>query len=135
MVIVEIVEGFKQICDIYGGDKIFYYGGGGQGNYFGGVYSGVFLKVLGLCYWLNVLVQEKIGEVWVDFQLYGGYMCGEFENVEVLVFVGKNLWMLQSFLWVWVVFNEIVKDFGWLMIVIDFVVIDIVKMVDFYLWV
>ena len=28
----------------YGGDKIFYYGGGGQGNHLGGAYSGAFLK-------------------------------------------------------------------------------------------
>src|ERR1044072_1452433 len=34
--VVEIAEGFKRIRDTYGGDKIFYYGGGGQGNHLGG---------------------------------------------------------------------------------------------------
>ena len=34
--IAEIAEGFKRIRDTYGGDKIFYYGGGGQGNHLGG---------------------------------------------------------------------------------------------------
>ena len=42
--ITEIAEGFKHIRDAYGGDKIFYYGGGGQGNHLGGAYSGAFLK-------------------------------------------------------------------------------------------
>lgn len=45
--IVEIAEGFKHIRDSYGGDKIFYYGGGGQGNHLGGAYSGAFLKAIG----------------------------------------------------------------------------------------
>lgn len=95
--IVEIAEGFKQIRDTHGGDKIFYYGGGGQGNHLGGAYSGAFLKALGSRYRSNALAQEKTGEAWVDFQLYGGHTRGEFENAEVSVFVGKNPWMSQSF--------------------------------------
>lgn len=53
--IVEIAEGFKQIRDTHGGDKIFYYGGGGQGNHLGGAYSGAFLKALGSRYRSNAL--------------------------------------------------------------------------------
>lgn len=75
--IVEIAEGFKQIRDTHGGDKIFYYGGGGQGNHLGGAYSGAFLKALGSRYRSNALAQEKTGEAWVDFQLYGGHTRGE----------------------------------------------------------
>src|SRR5262245_61416397 len=48
--VVEIAEGFKRIRDTYGVDKIFYYGGGGQGNHLGGAYSGAFLKALGSRY-------------------------------------------------------------------------------------
>ena len=33
--ITEIAEGFTHIRDTYGGDKVFYYGGGGQGNHLG----------------------------------------------------------------------------------------------------
>lgn len=131
--IVEIAEGFKQIRDTHGGDKIFYYGGGGQGNHLGGAYSGAFLKALGSRYRSNALAQEKTGEAWVDFQLYGGHTRGEFENAEVSVFVGKNPWMSQSFPRARVVLNEIAKDPGRSMIVIDPVVTDIAKMADFHL--
>lgn len=131
--IVEIAEGFKQIRDTHGGDKIFYYGGGGRGNHLGGAYGGAFLKALGSRYRSNALAQEKTGEAWVDFQLYGGHTRGEFENAEVSVFVGKNPWMSQSFPRARVVLNEIAKDPGRSMIVIDPVVTDTAKMADFHL--
>ena len=95
--ISEIAEGFKHIRDTYGGDKVFYYGGGGQGNHLGGAYSGAFLKAIGSRYRSNALAQEKTGEHWVDRHLYGGHTRGEFEHAEVSVFVGKNPWMSQSF--------------------------------------
>ncbi len=131
--IVEIAEGFKHIRDAYGGDKIFYYGGGGQGNHLGGAYSGAFLKALGSRYRSNALAQEKTGEAWVDGQLYGGHTRGEFEHAEVSVFVGKNPWMSQSFPRARVVLNEIAKDPARSMIVIDPVVTDTAKMADFHL--
>ena len=131
--IIEIAEGFKHIRDTYGGDKIFYYGGGGQGNHLGGAYSGAFLKALGAKYRSNALAQEKTGEAWVDAQLYGGHTRGEFEHAEVSVFVGKNPWMSQSFPRARVVLNEIAKDPARSMIVIDPVVTDTAKMADFHL--
>ena len=131
--IVEIAEGFKRIRDVYGGDKIFYYGGGGQGNHLGGAYSSAFLKALGSRYRSNALAQEKTGEAWVDAQLYGGHTRGEFEHAEVSVFVGKNPWMSQSFPRARVVLNEIAKDPARSMIVIDPVVTDTAKMSDFHL--
>jgi anaerobic selenocysteine-containing dehydrogenase len=131
--VVEIAEGFKHIRDTYGGDKIFYYGGGGQGNHLGGAYSGAFLRALGARYRSNALAQEKTGEAWVDAQLYGGHTRGEFEHAEVAVFVGKNPWMSQSFPRARVVLNEIAKDPARSMIVIDPVVTDTAKMADFHL--
>lgn len=131
--VVEIAEGFRHIRDAYGGDKIFYYGGGGQGNHLGGAYSGAFLKALGSRYRSNALAQEKTGEAWVDGQLYGGHTRGEFEHAEVSVFVGKNPWMSQSFPRARVVLNEIAKDPARSMIVIDPVVTDTAKMSDFHL--
>src|SRR5258707_8524127 len=59
--IVEIAEGFSKIRDEHGGDKIFYYGGGGQGNHLGGAYSGAFLKAIGAAYPPNALGQEEDG--------------------------------------------------------------------------
>lgn len=131
--IVEIAEGFKRIRDVHGGDKIFYYGGGGQGNHLGGVYSGAFLKALGSRYRSNALAQEKTGEAWIDGKLYGGHTRGEFEHAEVSVFIGKNPWMSQSFPRARVVLNEIAKDPARSMIVIDPVVTDTAKMADFHL--
>src|SRR6476661_2878174 len=122
--ISEIASGFKRIADTYGGDKIFYYGGGGQGNHLGGAYSGAFL---------NALAQEKTGEAWVDAHLYGGHTRGEFEHAEVSVFIGKNPWMSQSFPRARVVLNEIAKEPGRSMIVIDPVLTDTAKMADIHL--
>ncbi|ORB59634.1 molybdopterin oxidoreductase [Mycobacteroides saopaulense] len=131
--IVEIAEGFRHIRDSYGGDKIFYYGGGGQGNHLGGAYSGAFLKAIGSKYRSNALAQEKTGEAWIDKSLYGGHTRGEFEHAEVSVFVGKNPWMSQSFPRARVVLNEIAKDPARSMVVIDPVITDTAKMADFHL--
>ncbi len=131
--ISEIAAGFKRIADTHGGDKIFYYGGGGQGNHLGGAYSGAFLKVLGSHYRSNALAQEKTGEAWVDAHLYGGHTRGEFEHAEVSVFIGKNPWMSQSFPRARTVLNEIAKDPGRSMIVIDPVITDTAKMADIHL--
>ena len=86
----EIAEGLHRISETHGGDKIFYYGGGGQGNHLGGACSGAFLKSLGSRYRSNALAQEKTGEAWVDAHLYGSHTRGEFEHAEVSVFIGKN---------------------------------------------
>lgn len=131
--ISEIAAGFQRISQNYGGDKIFYYGGGGQGNHLGGAYSSAFLKALGSRYRSNALAQEKTGEAWVDAQLYGGHTRGEFEHAEVSVFIGKNPWMSQSFPRARTVLNEIAKDPGRSMVVIDPVVTDTAAMADFHL--
>ncbi|MBU9765205.1 molybdopterin-dependent oxidoreductase [Mycobacterium sp. TNTM28] len=131
--ITEIAEKLRGIAGEHGGDKIFYYGGGGQGNHLGGAYSSSFLKSLGSRYRSNALAQEKTGEAWVDAQLYGGHTRGEFEHAEVSVFVGKNPWMSQSFPRARVVLNEIANDPARAMIVIDPVRTDTAKMADFHL--
>jgi formate dehydrogenase len=131
--IAEIAAGFRDIADAHGGDKIFYYGGGGQGNHLGGAYSGAFLKALGSYYRSNALAQEKTGEAWVDAHLYGGHTRGEFEHAEVSVFIGKNPWMSQSFPRARTVLNDIAKDPLRSMIVIDPVITDTAKMADFHL--
>ena len=131
--ISEIAAGFRRIASEHGGDKIFYYGGGGQGNHLGGAYSSAFLKPLGSRYRSNALAQEKTGEAWVDAHLYGGHTRGEFEHAEVSVFVGKNPWMSQSFPRARVVLNDIAKDPARSMIVIDPVFTDTAKLADFHL--
>jgi anaerobic selenocysteine-containing dehydrogenase len=131
--IAEIVAGFGRIRDEHGGESIFYYGGGGQGNHLGGSYSGAFLRAVGSRYRSSALAQEKTGEGWVEHSLYGGHTRGEFEHAEVSVFIGKNPWMSQSFPRARVVLREISKDPERSMIVIDPVLTDTAKLADFHL--
>ncbi|WP_137149175.1 molybdopterin-dependent oxidoreductase [Mycolicibacterium sp. CR10] len=131
--ISEIAAGFKAIADTHGGDKIMYYGGGGQGNHLGGAYSGAFLKALGSHHRSNALAQEKTGEHWVDAHFYGNHTRGEFEHAEVSVFIGKNPWMSQSFPRARVVLHDIANDPARSMVVIDPVITDTAKMADFHL--
>src|SRR6201993_3016373 len=105
--IAEVATRLAAVRDAHGGETIFYYGGGGQGNHLGGAYSGALLRALGSKHRSSALAQEKTGEAWVDAQLYGGHTRGEFEHAEVSVFVGKNPWMSQSFPRARVVLNEI----------------------------
>src|SRR4051794_11760352 len=131
--IADIAARFKAISDEHGGETIFYYGGGGQGNHLGGAYSGAFLRALGSRYRSSALAQEKTGEGWVEHALYGSHTRGEFEHAEVSVFIGKNPWMSQSFPRARVVLREIAKDPDRSMVVIDPVVTDTAKLADFHL--
>ncbi|MGE4616208.1 MAG: molybdopterin-dependent oxidoreductase, partial [Gammaproteobacteria bacterium] len=89
----EIAEKLCAVRDTYGGDKIFYYGGGGQGNHMPGAYGLSTVAALGGKYRSNALAQEKTGEGWVAASMFGAYArTGDFENCEVAVFIGKNPW-------------------------------------------
>ena len=44
--IEELAAKLSAIRDAHGGEKIFYYGGGGQGNHLGGAYSGAPIGIL-----------------------------------------------------------------------------------------
>ncbi len=46
--IAEVAARFAAVRDTHGGESIFYYGGGGQGNHLGGSYSGATLRALGV---------------------------------------------------------------------------------------
>ena len=131
--IAEVAAGFARVAGEHGGEAIFYYGGGGQGNHLGGSYSGAFLRAVGARHRSSALAQEKTGEAWVDAQLSGGHSRGEFDHAEVSVFIGKNPWMSQSFPRARVVLREIAKDPERSMIVIDPVLTDTAKLADFHL--
>ena len=90
--IAEVAAGFARVRDTYGGETIFYYGGGGQGNHLNGGYASATRAALGSRYRSNALAQEKTGEFWVNGKLLGGYTRGDLEHAEVAVFVGKNPW-------------------------------------------
>jgi anaerobic selenocysteine-containing dehydrogenase len=117
--IAEIAGRLRQVQDEHGGDKIFFYGGGGQGNHLGAGYGQSLQAAVGAKYRSNALAQEKTGEMFVDGRLYGGHTKGDFEHAEVVVFVGKNPWQSHSFPRARPVLKEMAADPGRCMVVID----------------
>ena len=116
----EIAAKFSGVRDAHGGESIFYYGGGGQGNHLGGGYSGATLRALGARYKANALSQEKTGEFWVNGKvLGGGGVRSDFEQCEVALFVGKNPWQSHGFPRARTTLKEIANDPTRALIVID----------------
>jgi anaerobic selenocysteine-containing dehydrogenase len=129
----EVVTRLASVRDTYGGESIFYYGGGGQGNHLGGAYSSALLRALGARYRSSALAQEKMGEGYVDTHIYGGHTRGDFEHSEVAVFVGKNPWQSQSFPRSRVTLREISRDPARSLIVLDPVRTETAELADFHL--
>ncbi|MDG4860955.1 molybdopterin-dependent oxidoreductase [Streptomyces sp. T-3] len=115
----EIAERLTAVKELHGGERIFFYGGGGQGNHLGGLHARALQSTLGSRYFSNALAQEKTGEMWVDGKLYGGHTKGDFEEAEVVVFLGKNPWQSHSFPRARPTLREISKDPARTMIVLD----------------
>ena len=118
----EIAERLGRVKAEHGGESIFYYGGGGQGNHLGGAYARATRAALGSTYTSNALAQEKTGEFWVDGQLFGRPRChtsGDFEHAEVAVFVGKNPWQSHGFPRARVVLRALSTDPARALVVID----------------
>ena len=72
--ITEVAARFADVRDTYGGESIFYYGGGGQGNHLGGAYATATRAALGITFRSNALAQEKTGEFWVNGQMLGTHV-------------------------------------------------------------
>jgi formate dehydrogenase len=131
--IAEIAAGFAAVRDEHGGETIFYYGGGGQGNHLGGAYAGAFMTAVGAKYRSSALAQEKMGEGFVDAHMYGGHTRGDFEHAEVAVFMGKNPWQSQSFPRARVTLKEIARDPDRALIVLDPVRTETAALADIHL--
>lgn len=116
----EVAARLANVRDTWGGETIFYYGGGGQGNHLGGSYSGAVRRALGSRYSSNALAQEKTGEFWVNARMFGTAMVrGEFEHAEVALFIGKNPYQSHSLPHARTTLKEIARDPERCMIVID----------------
>ncbi|MGP3922467.1 molybdopterin-dependent oxidoreductase [Streptomyces sp. 8N616] len=131
--ISEIAARLKTVRDTHGGKSIFFFGGGGQGNHLGGVYSGALMRALGARYRSNPLAQEKTGEGYVDAHLTGGHTTGDFEHAEVAVFLGKNPWQSHGVPRARTVLKDIAKDPDRAMIVIDPVRTETADLADIHL--
>ncbi|MGI9613600.1 MAG: molybdopterin-dependent oxidoreductase [Acidimicrobiales bacterium] len=90
--IAEVAARLTEVRDTHGGDKILYYGGGGQGNHLVGAYGAATRRALGITRRSNALAQEKTGEAWVDGRMVGTHTTPDFHHAEVGLFLGKNPW-------------------------------------------
>jgi anaerobic selenocysteine-containing dehydrogenase len=131
--ITEVSQRLMSVRDTHGGDKIFYYGGGGQGNHLPGGYAAAIRKVLGMQFRSNALAQEKTGEFWVNGQMFGNHVKGDFEHCDVAVFLGKNPWHSHGVPRARAWLKEISKDPERTLIVIDPVISETARLADIHL--
>ncbi len=115
----EIAEKFTAVRDQHGADTIFYYGGGGQGNHLPGAYGRMTSAALGVKFRSNAIAQEKTGEFWVANRMFGGWPHGDFDNAQVVVFLGKNPWQSHGVHRARALVREIAKDPDRTLVVID----------------
>ena len=116
--IAEVSSRLQSVQTTHGGETIFYYGGGGQGNHLCGVYGTATRAAVGSRYRSSALAQEKTGEFWVNAHL-GVSTRGDFHNTEVAVFIGKNPWQSHGLPEARRVLKSIANDPARAMIVID----------------
>lgn len=117
--IAEVAGRLRAVADEHGGDRILYYGGGGQGNHLGGAYAAALRRALGITRKSNALAQEKTGEAWVEGRMFGTHTHPEIAHAEVAIFLGKNPWHSHGFDQARRVLKEIAADERRTMIVID----------------
>ena len=115
----EVARRFAAVRDAHGGESIFYYGGGGQGNHLPGAYARATRAALGARYRSNALAQEKTGEFWVASQMTGTFTRSDFEHCEVGVFIGKNPWFSHGIPRARVTLREIANDPARCLVAID----------------
>jgi formate dehydrogenase len=129
----EIAERLQRIRREHGGETIFYYGGGGQGNHLGGAYAPATLRAFGAKYRSSALAQEKTGEFWVNARMLGVPVRGDVEHCEVAVFVGKNPYQSHGFPRARSVLKQIAADPTRSLIVIDPVRTETAELADLHL--
>jgi anaerobic selenocysteine-containing dehydrogenase len=115
----EVTERLTAVRDEHGGDTVFYFGGGGQGNHLPAAYSVATRRALGSRYRSSALAQEKTGEFWVGGRLMGSVTRADFEHCDVGLFIGKNPWQSHSIPRARVTLRAIAKDPKRSLIVID----------------
>ncbi|MBK9029766.1 MAG: molybdopterin-dependent oxidoreductase [Myxococcales bacterium] len=115
----EVAARLAAVRDTHGGDAIFYYGGGGQGNHLPGAYATATRRVLGARYRSSALAQEKTGEFWVSDRMLGTSTRADFEHADVALFIGKNPWFSHSIPRARVTLKALAADPARTLIVID----------------
>jgi anaerobic selenocysteine-containing dehydrogenase len=115
----EVAARLGAVRDQFGGESIFYYGGGGQGNHLPGAYATATRRALGSRYHSSALAQEKTGEFWVADRMMGAATRADFEHCDVALFLGKNPWHSHSIPRARVTLKAIAADRARTLIVID----------------
>ncbi len=115
----EVAARLARVRDEHGGEAIFYYGGGGQGNHLPGAYATATRRALGARYRSSALAQEKTGEFWVSERVMGSVTRADFEHCDVAFFLGKNPWHSHSIPRARVTLKELAKDPARTLIVVD----------------
>jgi anaerobic selenocysteine-containing dehydrogenase len=115
----EVAARLAAVRDAHGGDAIFYYGGGGQGNHLPGAYATATRRALGSRYRSSALAQEKTGEFWVSDRMMGSATRADFEHCDVALFLGKNPWHSHSIPRARVTLKELAADPARTLIVVD----------------
>lgn len=115
----EVAARLAAVRDAHGGDAIFYYGGGGQGNHLPGAYATATRRALGSRYKSSALAQEKTGEFWVAGRMMGSATRADFEHADVGLFLGKNPWFSHSIPRARVTLKEMAQDPARTLIVVD----------------
>ncbi|MEO0324406.1 MAG: molybdopterin-dependent oxidoreductase [Myxococcota bacterium] len=117
--IAHVADRLGAIRDAHGGESIFYYGGGGQGNHLPGAYATATRRALGMRYRSSALAQEKTGEFWVGHRMMGLSTRADFEHCEVGLFLGKNPWFSHGIPRARVTLKELSADPERTLIVVD----------------
>ncbi len=116
----EVAARLSAVRDAHGGDAVFYYGGGGQGNHLPGAYATATRRALGSTFRSSALAQEKTGEFWVAHRMFGTAMIrADFEHCDVALFLGKNPWQSHSIPRARVTLKEIARDPARTLVVVD----------------
>ncbi len=129
----EIADRFLAVRNNHGGEKIFYYGGGGQGNHLNPPHGIALHRAFGGKYRSGALAQEKTGEFWIDGQMVGGHTTGDFHHTEVAIFVGKNPYQSHGIAEARRVLKAIANDENRSMVVIDPRVSETAALADYHL--
>ena len=132
--IQEVAARLAAVRDRHGGDAVFYYGGGGQGNHLPGAYATATRRALGSTFRSSALAQEKTGEFWVSHRMFGTAMIrADFEHCDVALFLGKNPWQSHSIPHARVTLKEIAKDPARTLVVVDPCRTETAEMADLHL--
>jgi anaerobic selenocysteine-containing dehydrogenase len=116
----EVAARLAKVRDTWGGETIFYYGGGGQGNHLPGAYATATRRALNSRWRSSALAQEKTGEFWVCDRMMGQPATrADFEHCDVALFIGKNPWQSHSIPRARVTLKELSADPSRTLIVID----------------